>query len=54
MKISEAWEKRWHGGPKPTWRKAPKMLIRGAGSPIDRTLRVVTNRQVKKQRLVFS
>lgn len=57
MKIGQAWEKRNWGGPKPTWRKALPFFNgpnAPKGSPIDRTIRVATNRQAKKQRAVFS
>ena len=56
MKIGQAWEKRDWGGPKPTWRKASP-FFNGPKAPkgklFDRTIRVASNRQCKKQRMIF-
>jgi len=51
VKIGRSYEKRDYGSGRLTWRPAPAAMRRG--EPVARAVRVETNRQTKKQRLVF-
>jgi hypothetical protein len=51
LKVARTYELRDHGGPKPTWRPS-NGIVKGR-EPLARSVRRETNRQIKKQRLIF-